>query len=73
MYSCYLHGWSSVYEICPKCNPVETYATTSTSVPQPIKYFNLTLSKDEAEYFFNMQLWKIFEAVKYAKDKGWKE
>lgn len=73
MYNCYLHGWSSLVDICPKCNPVQTYATTSTAVPQPKEYASIILPKDRAEDFFGMQIWKVFQAVQYAKEKGWKE
>lgn len=30
MFSCFIHGWSSRVELCPKCNPV-VYSTSNSS------------------------------------------
>jgi hypothetical protein len=36
MFNCYNHGWTSGIEMCPVCNPVQTWTSSGTDVQKVV-------------------------------------
>jgi hypothetical protein len=72
MFNCLLHGWSHVEKPCPVCSPTHTYTSSGTAAPAPV-YKTISLDNLNGSQFFGMQIWKVYEALQFAKRHGWNE
>lgn len=73
MFNCITHSWSHLEKPCPICSPIQTWTGSGTGEPPASCYKTISIDEINGTQFFGMQLWKLYEAMKFAKANGWKE